>query len=257
MVVDGWNGCGRAAWSGGAATVMALMTTTTMATVGADPARADGVVDLFSREALAQPTGDAAGDDGEAASESNATLNAAGGGDGDTTFDEAMSREITPFGEAGSWRWAVYGGGAFDLNRDGEHYNLHVGADYFVVDNFSINFELGGLYFAQPDDAEDTVGLNFNILAQWHFLTFDDWSLYVDGGAGLLGTGDDVPPPGTSFNFTPQAGVGASFNLGDEGARGFVGARWHHISNARLNGEDDNPGRDAAMIYAGVSFPID
>lgn len=162
-------------------------------------------------------------------------------------------KTVPAFGAAGSWRWAIYGGGAYDFDRSG-HFNLHVSTEYFLADHFSVNIELGVLYFSQIND---TWGGNFNTLLRWHFLVDpnDRWTIYVDAGAGLLGTFEDVPDGGTSFDFTPQAGMGATIALGDDGTRLMTGVRWHHISNARTNGDENNPGRDSLMAYVGVSFP--
>lgn len=99
------------------------------------------------------------------------------------------SLTVTPFGEVGSWRWAIYGGAAADVSNDAEHYNLHFSAEHFLAEYFSINLELGTL------------------------------------------------------------------GIGDDGARLMGGVRWHHISNARIKGEDHNPGRDSIMVYVGMSFP--
>src|SRR5690606_375570 len=88
---------------------------------------------------------------------------------------------IPPFGTEGSWRWAIYGGAAVDINDDAEQYNAHWAASYFIVDGFSVDFEFGGLYFDQGDGRgeNDAFGGNFNILFRWHFLMEEDWSLYV------------------------------------------------------------------------------
>ncbi len=176
----------------------------------------------------------------------------------DSALSNDAPADLSPspaFGEKGSWRWALYGGAAADLRRDGEQYNATWAASYFLADNFSVDYEFGAYYFAQGQDADDAGGGNFNVLFRWHFLAEERWSLYIDGGAGLLLSTDDVPPDGTSFNFTPQAGLGFTHDLGDDGARLHAGMRWHHISNGRTSGSDDNPGRDAIMAYAGVSFP--
>lgn len=177
---------------------------------------------------------------------------------GEAQPDETEIDEVevhAPFGEAGSWRWALYGGGAVDIAEDGEHYNLHWAASYFLVDDLSVNFELGGLYFNEPSENDDAFGANFNVLFRWHFISEDTWSVYGDAGAGMIGITEEVPLNGTNFNFTPQAGVGFTMDVGDDGARLMTGVRWHHMSNARIRGEDDNPGRDAVMAYVGLSFP--
>ena len=172
----------------------------------------------------------------------------------DTLAQDATIEAVktTPqFGAADTWRWAIYGGGAADFDRS-QHYNLHFSTEYFIADDFSVNLELGVLYFNQIDD---TFGGNFNTLLRWHFLKGERWTIYMDAGAGLLATGDDVPDGGTSFNFTPQAGMGTTIAVGNAGARLMTGLRWHHISNARTNGDENNPGRNALMGYVGISFP--
>lgn len=158
---------------------------------------------------------------------------------------------LAPFGTADTWRWAIYTGAAHDFDSS-ENYNLHFSAEYFIATDFSVNLELGVFYF---DQIQNTWGTNFNTLFRWHFLKGDNWTIYGDAGAGLLWTADDVPDQGTSFDFTPQAGLGATIAVGDGGARLMTGLRWHHISNARTQGEQKNPGRDSLMGYVGISFP--
>lgn len=158
---------------------------------------------------------------------------------------------VAAFGEPETWRWGVYGGAASDL-ESAEHYNLHFTAEYFFARDISVNLELGLFHFDQLDDSW---GANFNTLLRWHLLNRDTWTLYADAGAGVLYADTNVPESGTEYNFTPQAGVGATFALGDGGARLMTGVRWHHISNARTQGERNNPGRDSVMGYVGISFP--
>jgi hypothetical protein len=171
------------------------------------------------------------------------------------------------FGEKRSWWWHIWAGWAFDID-DGvsdQFIILGVGVDYFIVENFSLTAELNGLYFDQTtqpgfDAAEDGWGIHFALLARWHYLTGDKWSLYLDGGAGIMGTTMRTPGPGSDdarggsyFNFTPQAGAGFTYELYPD-ARLMVGCRWFHISNARTS--DNNPGSDSLLVYAGVHFPF-
>lgn len=161
--------------------------------------------------------------------------------------------ETIPFyGEAGSRRWYVQGGGATNLDSD-ETRNFGLagaGISHFFLDGNSINLELNGMAFDQPGD--DAVGLNLAAILRWDFIRQQNWSLYIDGGAGLLGTTDSVPSDGSSFNFTPQVGGGATIRL-NERNRLMVGVRWHHISNA--NTFDSNPGQDLIFGYVGINFP--
>jgi hypothetical protein len=175
-----------------------------------------------------------------------------------------VPRDTPAFGEKGSWRWYLSGGYGREVNSThDESVIFGGGASYFMADNLSLNFELNGLYFDQESesgvpDAHDAWGINFNLLVRWHFLARERWSLYVDGGAGVMGTTERVPGPereepdgGTYFNFTPQVGFGASFEVAAN-TRLLAGIRWHHVSNAQSSA--NNPGRDSLLLYAGVSF---
>lgn len=161
------------------------------------------------------------------------------------------------FGEKDSWRWMLQGGAAFDVQDSDNRFGLlGGGVTYFIIDDLSLNLELNGLYFNQNGD--DAFGINMSLLFRWHFLARDTWSIYLDGGAGLLettahvpGSSSDDPAGGSSFNFTPQLGGGFTMAM-DEETRFFAGMRWYHVSNAQLF--EDNPGRDHVYLYAGVSF---
>lgn len=124
----------------------------------------------------------------------------------------------------------------------------------FVEDGIELGFEVGAWYFSQEDD--DALGLSGSFLFRWHFLRRDPWTVYLDAGMGIMGATDEVPDGGTAFNFMPRAGAGFTRRLNDEGLRLQAGVHWHHISNARIFGDDENPSRDAAMVYVGLIFPF-
>lgn len=156
------------------------------------------------------------------------------------------------FGADGSTYWFLNAGGGSNFEHDG-FARAGVGLSYFLADDISIDLELNFMYFDQ--EVENAFGVNPNLLFRWHFLHDDarTWSVYADGGAGILISTEDVPAHGSSFNFTPQIGVGVSFEAWDD-ARLFIGARWHHVSNARLY--EENPGRDYGMLYAMLAWPF-
>lgn len=172
------------------------------------------------------------------------------------------------FLDKGWWGWSVGGGVAF--HSESTDSNAVLTFHTFIADDFEFNFGLGGWYYAQDEDgddnekAEDALGINPAFGFRWHFLNTRDsekgddrrWSLYADVGIGMVFTDEDVPPGGTTYNFTPRAGVGATFALGDEGVRLDVGVRWQHVSNASTSGTDDNPSRDSPMVYVGVMVPF-
>lgn len=158
------------------------------------------------------------------------------------------------FGTKGQKHWYVQGAAATTLDREEAFPQRFVlvgaGLSKFLFDGHSINLELNTIYFSQPDD--DALGLNLALLMRWHFLRKSNWSLFIDGGAGVMGTTSDVPSKGASFNFTPQAGAGVHIKLKQQ-RQLMLGLRWHHISHADLFGA--NPGRDSIMGYVGVQFP--
>lgn len=157
----------------------------------------------------------------------------------------------TEFGRAGLERWYIQGSAATTLDNDkARRFKLlGAGISHFFANGHSVNVELNGLAFDQT--GENAVGLNLAVLLRWHFYRQQDWSLYIDGGAGILGTTREVPSAGSHFNFTPQVGGGATVRInGDQ--RLMVGLRWHHISNADIY--DNNPGRDSLMGYVGLNW---
>jgi lipid A 3-O-deacylase len=164
----------------------------------------------------------------------------------------SASNLVHYFSMEGSTHWTANLGGGSDFEDD-DFFKGGIGISHFIADDFSVDLELNAMHFTQA--GTDATGANLNLLFRWHFLHDEArlWTIYADGGAGMLFTTDDVPAGGSSFNFTPQAGGGVSFDLGED-VRLYLGARWHHVSNARLY--DSNPGRDYAMGYAMISWPF-
>ena len=158
----------------------------------------------------------------------------------------------TTFGAEGTQRWALLGGWGIDVKHDSNN-EVSFGAkwEYFIVDGFAFAPELKLWGFFQ--DGGDAFGGSLDLLFEWHFLRYDTWSIYGDAGVGLLGTTRNVPINGSEFNFTPQAGFGVTWDIGNDN-RWFIGVRWHHISNAGLY--SDNPGRDSVYIYTGLNMPF-
>lgn len=166
---------------------------------------------------------------------------------------EAEAPSVAPFGTQDTWRFNIMAAGGFALDEDRESTFVLAGVSfsYFLIDNFSLEFEFNVMGFDQP--GTDAIGGNFNLLLRWHIIARETWSIYVDAGAGILGTSAKVPPGALALNFTPQAGIGVSFEVA-ENTRMFIGARLHHVSNANL--ADYNIGLDNAMAYVGLSFPF-
>lgn len=174
---------------------------------------------------------------------------------GDLTLPTAQPA-AEPFGLKGRTRLTIGTGIAFGLEDDDDStdFNINVAWSRFLVDDFEMRLELGAWYFDQEPDS--AWGVNPNLVLRWHLISKELWSFYADAGIGLLFSTDDVPSGGTSANFTPRAGVGFTHRIGARGQRAELGVRWHHISNARITGDSNNPDRDGVMVYAGLSFPF-
>jgi hypothetical protein len=165
-----------------------------------------------------------------------------------------------PWGERGCLAWTIQAGYADDFNET-SIVPASIGISWFPIRMLSFDVQAEGLWFSQDVPAgvqgdSDVLGGGAAFLLRWHFLEFGDegglrGSIYGDVGVGFVVTGEDVPPDTAQFNFTPRAGVGASFAI-DDYSRVLVGVRWFHVSNAQTSG--NNPGIDALQVYAGLSF---
>lgn len=165
----------------------------------------------------------------------------------------APSSATLDFGKEGS-HWLTLGAGvAYDFSHATDA-GPHVAYGVFIADNVELNLELAAFYHSQKGD--DAGSINPQLIFRWHFYNDGDWTLYGDLGIGLMFSSDNVPDKGTGFNFTPRAGFGFTRKVSDGGVRLQVGLRWYHISNARIHGDARNPGRDAAMLYFGLIFPL-
>jgi hypothetical protein len=167
-------------------------------------------------------------------------------------FSLAAASRHDPFGTAGSVRLNFQGGYARDVKHSRNRFGLlGAGVSYFIIENLSFDVELNGMYVDQR--GRNSWAANVNFLFRWHFLSHETWSLYVDGGAGIFAGTHRVPRDGTSFNFTPQIGMGVSFEIAPD-LRLMTGLRWFHISNA--NTSSNNPGRDHIHGYVSISLPF-
>ncbi len=164
------------------------------------------------------------------------------------TFTDVRVR----YGAEDTKRFYLHGGGGTAIKGGNDGMGvLGLGFEYFMADDLSVNLELNVAFFSQ--EIEDAWGGNLALLFRWHFINEGNWTMYVDGGAGLLYTSSDVPDHGSSFNFTPQAGIGFTYDIGHNN-RLMFGGRWHHVSNANIY--DENPGLDSIMVYAGINMPF-
>ncbi|RNC82204.1 MAG: acyloxyacyl hydrolase [Phycisphaera sp.] len=130
--------------------------------------------------------------------------------------------------------------------------SIHGQYTYFLIDDFEVGVEAAFWGFFQENN---TVGLSSSLVMRYHFYQARRWSAFAELGIGVLIATDNVPDDGTNFNLMPRAGAGITYQLfEDRNTRLITGLRWHHISNARLAGEERNPARDAPGLYVGLLY---
>ncbi len=157
--------------------------------------------------------------------------------------------------------WRLYGYASGTLGGGNHIYEGHLGGGYYFFDNLSINLELAAGYTEFNSrggaPAGDTGNFGFDVLLRYHFLKGKDWrgakwSLYADGGCGFRYFGpESFPANGTHVNWTPQAGLGATYELKNNWSL-MGGARFFHVSNGNIYGGNKNPGYDSLQLYAGL-----
>lgn len=157
------------------------------------------------------------------------------------------------WGEVGG-QWLTFGAGvASDLSDAEDAYGFAQWST-FLDHRVEWAVQLGG--WALETDDERAPGVSLATFFKWHFLERDRLTLFGEIGIGILLAGEQVPDGGTNVNFLPTVGGGATYRLSDSGMRLVTGLRWHHISNARIVGDDSNPARDGLMLYAGIAIPL-
>jgi len=165
-------------------------------------------------------------------------------------FDDQVPL-LDEWGGKGTKRWDIVAGYAVEFEET-ENRLVRVGIEieHFVENNLSIDL---GLHLLDVEQSgKDTLGVNASVQLRWHFIDEESWSMFIEGGIGILRSSANVPSGGSSFNFTPQIGSGFSFDAGNNN-RWLVGVRWFHISNA--NTYNNNPSRDSVLLWTGISFP--
>jgi hypothetical protein len=150
--------------------------------------------------------------------------------------------------------WLTVGAGVATVMDNETDANIFGAYSWFIVENVELAGELNGWYHTQPGD--NALSINPSLIFRWHFVNTGAWTVYADTGIGVLLATDNVPEDGTGVNFTPTFGVGFTRELTEGGTRLQVGLRWHHISNARIAGDERNPARDLPLLYAGIIFPF-
>jgi hypothetical protein len=154
----------------------------------------------------------------------------------------------------GSWGLELTGAYITPIRfSDDKFYNVNLAGSYYLVDNLAIGAEIQGYYVDQPD--EDAIAGGVGVLGRWHFFARDAFSLFIDGGGGVIYADPEVPEFGTHFNFTGKGGLGATIRLRDD-LNLIGGARYFHLSNGNIHGRDQNPSFDGVQFWMGLMWKL-
>ncbi|XVJ60151.1 MAG: acyloxyacyl hydrolase [Tepidisphaera sp.] len=158
------------------------------------------------------------------------------------------------FGAADDRWWLTIAPAIGTTFSDETNVGLRTSLTTFVAENIQIGGEGSLWYFQQPGD--NAFGGSLGFVLRWHFVNTNTWTVFLDSGIGVVAASEEIPSGGTQFNFMPRAGIGFTRKITDGGARFEMGLGWHHVSNARINGDDENPSIDLPMVHFGIVFPL-
>jgi hypothetical protein len=170
--------------------------------------------------------------------------------------------------EAGSSEWAVTSGGAVDLPggaRGGDFWAVQLRwgrvltrprGPHLLRGTLEYAVELVPAMILHQEGAVFGGGVN-PLMLQYNFAGTGNVHPFIQMGGGMLWTTRDFPAGTSSFNFTPQGGIGAVWMRSRSATRtvltGVVlGVRFHHTSNAGIS--KPNPGHNALYVYGGLSW---
>jgi hypothetical protein len=132
----------------------------------------------------------------------------------------------------------------------GDVYLTQLHVSRYFRDNLVVLFG-GTIGYADAKRAEDGVFGGPEIGMRWHFAQKESWSTFLDGSVGGVFHEEAITPDSLRFNFDLQLGVGATYRLSKQTML-LAGLRSFHLSNARIQGKDNNLGYDAPLIYMGL-----
>ncbi len=114
-----------------------------------------------------------------------------------------------------------------------------------------LKFKLEG-NFGVADDSRQRAFCSLNFYAHYYPSIFQSPKIkpFVEAGVGVIYSDFQVEGQGLRFNFNPQAGIGAEFDLADR--RWFGAVRAHHISNSEFH--EDNRGINSIVFQLGFYF---
>jgi hypothetical protein len=170
------------------------------------------------------------------------TFSASGG-------EPAASPPAFPKGTLSFQTYGTYSGG---LGKYTNTESAAAGVGYYVFDNFSLSLEASG-YRAQQSAARDAWMYGVAGVLRHHVIQFDRTTIFFDATFGPVEATARVPGGGTYFNYITRTGIGATFLLKDHTYL-IGGARYFHLSNARIEGPIRNPSINGVEGFVGIMW---
>ncbi|UCF56039.1 MAG: acyloxyacyl hydrolase [Deltaproteobacteria bacterium] len=159
---------------------------------------------------------------------------------------------------ATEWGFSVGFGDNFhiegDVKEDIQFYFLTPswGKVLRIWDRFgSSEFLIEGFLSYARQESENRYASGITSLLVHSFKPLGKTVFFLELGVGILYTNLNPKNFGSSFNFTPQGGIGVRYKIGPGRFLKFS-YRFHHISNAGI--DEDNRGINSHFFALGISF---
>jgi hypothetical protein len=173
-------------------------------------------------------------------------------GNGTPNSVHSSSERLHPFAKDAR-QWSLTEGFSRSQTK-GDVYLTQLHVSRYFRDNLAILFG-ATIGYADAKRADGGVFGGPELGVRWHFAQDEIWSTFLDGSIGAVFHEEALTPDSLRFNFDLQLGVGATYRLSKQ-TMVLGGLRSFHLSNARIQGKDNNLGFDAPLIYIGLMWPF-
>ena len=163
----------------------------------------------------------------------------------------ALAADRPPAFPKGTLSFQTYGTYAGGLDANTDIGSGAVGAGYYVFDNLSLSLEATG--YRARQSPRDAWLYGVSGVMRHHLLQFDRATIFADVGFGPVEATRVVPAGGTYFNFITRTGLGVTYPLKDH-LYLMAGARYFHLSNARIEGSARNPSINGLEGFLGLMW---
>jgi hypothetical protein len=162
--------------------------------------------------------------------------------------------------QKGATEWGINGGYGHNFHIHG---NVKEDIQFYFLTPFwgkvlkkwegggSLAFIAEGFLSHAEQDSKGRHAVGITPLFAYYFKALGKVALFLEVGAGILYTNLDPEHFGSTFDFTPQGGIGIRYYMAN-GRFLNLSYRFHHISNANI--DSDNRSIDSHFFSIGISF---